>query len=234
MNASEQLRGVIFDFDLTLVDSTNAVSACIVHALDALGLAIPSTEAIHRTLGLSLEATLESLTGETDPAVQREYKRLFVEHADIVMVAQTEFLEGAISAMSDLRDRGLRLAIVSTKFRYRIEAILDRHHARGLFDVIVGGEDIEKHKPDPMGLRRALDMLGVGPRQALYVGDHVVDAEAARRAGVPFVAVLSGAMAADEFVHRPHTGILESVSRLPAFLSGGPVLSTPESGPFLT
>lgn len=229
MNPGEQLRGVIFDFDLTLVDSTRAVSACIVHALGSLGLAIPSTEAMHRTLGLSLEATLQSLTSETDPAIQREFKRLFVEHADIVMVAQTEFLEGAISAMSDLRDRGLRLAIVSTKFRYRIEAILDRHHARDLFDVIVGGEDIDRHKPDPMGLRRALDMLRIGPRQALYVGDHVVDAEAAERAGVPFVAVLSGAMAADEFVHSPNIGILKSVSLLPAFLSVGPVLSQPKS-----
>ncbi len=102
---------------------------------------------------------------------------------------------------------------------------MDRHGVRNLFPVIVGGEDIERYKPDPMGLERALDLMSILPSQALYVGDHVVDAEAARRAGTLFVAVLSGFVAMDEFLPLPNVGILESVSRLPAFLSDGFLLA---------
>jgi len=121
---------VIFDFDLTLVDSTRAVVACVDHALESLGFAPSGPEEVCRTIGLSLEATLEALTGEADSQVQERFRRLFVERADTMMVAQTELLKGVLPALDLLRARGLSLGIVSTKYRYRIEAILDRHGMR--------------------------------------------------------------------------------------------------------
>ena len=219
LNQDKQLKAALFDFDLTLADSTAAAAACITHALKNLGFPVASPDAVHRTIGLSLEVTLETLTGNRDPSVQIRFRDLFVQHADVVMVAQTEFLDGVPSALSALRDRGLRLAIVSTKYRYRIEAILERHGARDLFDLIVGGEDTSAHKPDPEGLDRALKGLGVSGMQSVYVGDHVVDAQAAMRAAVPFVPVLTGATERADFLGFPHLEILDSVSDLPSFLS---------------
>jgi len=218
----ERRRGpqaVLFDFDLTLADSTAAVGSCIAHALGRLGFDPVPPEAVRKTIGLSLEATLEDLTGDTDPAIQAQFKELFIQHADRVMVAQTDFLVGALSALADLRTQGLRLAIVSTKYRYRIQAILDRHGAREFFEVVVGGEDTAAHKPDPEGLRQALGALAVNRNQAVYVGDHLVDAQAAMRAGISFVPVLTGATKRDEFLSLPHLSILGSVSELPSFLS---------------
>ena len=91
------------------------------------------------------------------------------------------------------------LGIVSTKYRRRIEGILERERLLDSFAVIVGGEDVSQHKPDPQSLLLALDRLGVPAREALYVGDSVTDAQAARRAGVPFVAVLSGTTPREAF-----------------------------------
>ena len=164
---------------MTLADSTKAAGSCIAYALDNLGFDSASSDAVRKTIGLSLEATLENLTGNTDPSVQAQFKDFFVQHADRVMVAQTEFLVGVPSALKALRAQGLRLAIVSTKYRYRIQAILDRHQAADLFEFVVGGEDTASHKPDPEGLRRALGALGVTGDQSVYVGDHLVDAQAA-------------------------------------------------------
>ena len=57
-----------------------------------------------------------------------------------------------------------------------------------MVDVIVGGEDVEREKPDPAGLSAAVERLDVAPAALLYVGDSPTDAETARRAGVRFAA----------------------------------------------
>ena len=59
-------RPIIFDFDLTLADSRAAAVLCINFALDELGLEVPDEDAARRTVGLSLDETLASLTGATD------------------------------------------------------------------------------------------------------------------------------------------------------------------------
>jgi phosphoglycolate phosphatase len=65
--------------------------------------------------------------------------------------------------------------------------------------VIVGGEDVAAHKPDPESLHLAMARLGAEPGRALYAGDSVTDAETARRAGILFAAVLSGATPREAF-----------------------------------
>ena len=212
------LRAVIFDFDLTLADSTAAVVACVEYALESLNLGPVSPEQVRRTIGLSLDTTLDVLTGENSSRARIRFQQLFLEKADRVMVAQTEMMEGVLPALDALRESGLSLGVVSTKFRYRIEDILDRHGVRDRFTSIVGAEDTESPKPDPEGLRLTLTSLGICGGEAVYVGDHVVDAEAAERASVPFVGVLTGTTKEDEFREFPHLGILRAVPQLPSFL----------------
>ena len=220
MKQKGRLNSVIMDFDLTLVDSTKGATACIAFALESLGLPQVSADAVRGTIGLSLEATLGTLTGITDPSLQNRFRKLFLEKADTVMVQETEFFEGVPETLGALRRRGLRLAIVSTKYRYRIEAILERLKARDLFEVIVGGEDVLAHKPSPEGIHGALKRLGTSAAEGLYVGDHAVDAEAATRASVPFLAVLTGATPRESFLPHLKIGVLDSVVDLPRFLVG--------------
>jgi beta-phosphoglucomutase-like phosphatase (HAD superfamily) len=74
---------------------------------------------------------------------------------------------------------------------YRIAAILRRAGLERAVDLIVGAEDVTEHKPHPQGLLSALEQLGVVSARAVYVGDHPLDAEAAARAGLLFIAVLT-------------------------------------------
>jgi phosphoglycolate phosphatase len=205
---------VVFDFDYTLADSSRGAIECINFALDELGLPPVSAGAARRTIGLSLRDTLVELAGPQRIALAGEFARLFVERADEAMADLTVLFESVPGVIERLRAQGLPLGIVSTKFRYRIEAILEREGLRDAFDVIVGGEDVAEHKPDPTGLLTAIERLGGMPRSALYVGDSVTDAETAKRADVPFVAVLSGVTPREAFLNYPTCGILGSLAEL--------------------
>jgi len=173
-----RFTAVIFDFDYTLADSSRGVLECVNHALGSLGLPTATREEIDGTIGMSLPDTLACLAGEGHRGRGEEFSRLFIERADEVMAGLTTVYEQAPRVMERLKGRGLSLGIVSTKFRYRIEAILGREGLLEPFDVIVGGEDVSRQKPDPEGLLSAIERLGCPPSEALYVGDSLIDAEA--------------------------------------------------------
>lgn len=219
------VRAVLFDFDFTLGDSADAIVYCSRAAFADMGLPPAEPAAIRRTIGLTLQESFRVLTGgaEAPPYdckdAAEEYTRRYVAHADVVMTAMTSVYPPAASVLATMRARGVSTAIVSTKYRYRIESILEHAGLSGAVDVIVGGEDVTRHKPDPEGLRRALDGLGIEGGHALYVGDHPVDGHAAARAGVRFVRVLTG----EDFGDGPWAGIeplatVKDVGALPSVL----------------
>jgi phosphoglycolate phosphatase len=212
--ASRPFQAILFDFDYTLADSSRGAIACIAYALHELGLPEVSDEAACRTIGLSLSDTLTALAGPQPDAVRAYFARLFVEHADRVMADRTVLLPGAREAVARLQDQGRSLGIVSTKYRRRIEAILRREGLLTSFSVIVGGEDVARHKPHPDSLHLAMRRLGLGPGDVLYVGDSVTDAVAARNAGLAFVAVLSGTTPPDAFAHCAVTAILDDLCQV--------------------
>ena len=213
-----RVEAVIFDFDYTLVDSSQGIIQCIDQALVELGLPPASPEAVRRTIGLSLPDALLQLVGQEHTAKADAFSRLFIQRADEIMVDHTILLEPVRSTVDWLRSRGIALGIVSIKYRYRIEAVLQREDLLEPFQVIVGGEDVSAHKPDPEGLLKAIDNLGDSRPSTLYVGDSVTDAKTAERAAVPFVAVLSGVTPREAFVDYAVCAILESLSELPGLL----------------
>jgi phosphoglycolate phosphatase-like HAD superfamily hydrolase len=80
---------------------------------------------------------------------------------------------------------------------------------------VIGGEDVEQHKPHPQGLFEAIEKLQCSPESVVYVGDSVVDAELAKRAGVPLIVVLSGVTPRTQFDTYEPLAVLENVSHLP-------------------
>ncbi len=205
---------MIFDFDYTLADSSRGVLECINYALEGLGLPKVAAEDAQGTIGLSLPNILVTLVGREQEGRAGEFARLFVEKANEVMTDQTEIFEGVPEVIRRLKAEGVTLGIVSTKFRRRIEEILGREDLREPFDVIVGGEDVSRHKPDPEGLLAAIERLGGSPSGSLYVGDSVTDAETARRAGVPFAAILNGVTPREAFKDYPAYRILDNLGDL--------------------
>jgi phosphoglycolate phosphatase len=205
---------ILLDFDYTLADSSQGATDCIAYALRELGLPPTSYQAACKTIGLSLADTLTALAGPQPAKVSEAFARLFVERADEVMADRTVLLPGVAETLTWLQDRDVALGVVSTKYRRRIETILRRERLLDAFTVIVGGEDVSRHKPDPESLLLATELLGVEPKKALYVGDSVTDARAAQNAGMPFAAVLSGTTPRVDFARYGVCAVLASIQEL--------------------
>jgi phosphoglycolate phosphatase len=208
-------QAVIFDFDYTLADSSRGAVDCINFALAEMRLTEVSAEAACRTIGLSLKETFLRLAGPQPPGRSDEFLALFKKRADEVMTDLTVLYAEVPAIIQTLREKGIKLGIVSTKFRYRIEEILERENLLQHFQIIIGGEDVEAHKPHPQGLIKALEHLRCAPSSIAYVGDSVADAEVAQRASAPFIAVLSGVTPREDFSSYQVLEILDNLSELP-------------------
>lgn len=206
------IKAAVFDFDFTLGDSAKGIIASVNYALENMGYPAETDEAIKKTIGLSLPKTLEALTGNTTDG--STFEAYFKEKADEVMVSSTTLYDGVTDMLSSLHAQGVRLAIVTTKYHYRIESILKVNGISHLIDEIVGGDDVKKPKPDPEGMNLLSDRLGIKLEEMLYLGDSLVDAKTAEAAGVRFMAVLTGTTKAEEFAPYPCEGILAAASLL--------------------
>jgi phosphoglycolate phosphatase len=212
-------RAVIFDFDYTMADSSVGIIDCIQTAQTGMGLAPSGVEEIRRTIGLSVPEILVTLNGPEQRNRVDEFRQRFQARADQVMADNTVVYDAVPEMLRSLAQRGVRSAIASTKFRYRIEEILARDGLRELVHTIIGAEDVAEHKPDPACLLAALGQLELRAGEVLYVGDSLPDAEAAQRAAIDFVAVLSGTTAAMEFAPFAPIAVLDDVSVLTGWLT---------------
>ena len=192
-------KAVCFDFDYTLGDCTDSIVAGFRHGLTGLGWPAPDREAVRRTVGFLLEDAYSMLTGDLDPENQARFRALFSEVAVERQRQETTLLPGAAELLRGLKDRGVKTAIVSTKRGDTIRFVLERLELDDTVDIVIGSADVTRHKPDPEGLLFALDRLGVEPGEALFCGDTVLDAGAAKNAGTRFAAVLGGTTQADAF-----------------------------------
>lgn len=221
-------QGVFFDFDYTLGDSTMPIVIGYQRGFEALGWPPPSVEQVKGTIGMTLMDGYELLTGDGDAGRKEEFYHLFRAAVgeeeggtgDLrVMVEETRLFPGAVELLSALKKRGIRVAIVSTKPRMTIERILAWRGLTHLADLIVGDEDVKRFKPDPEGLNFAMDRLGLTVEQVLFCGDTVIDAAAARNAGVEFCAVLNGTTPREAFGDYPCVHIAEDLPHLHHWLN---------------
>jgi len=181
-----------FDFDYTLADSSTGIILCIDYALEKLNYPEQLDSNIRKTIGLSLQKTFETLTPDEIERDIDGFTELFKKKADEVMLDHIKFYGEVAKTLSNLKEQGHYISIVSTKYKYRIEAALNRANLLYLVDNIVGGECVANAKPSPEGLIKAIHISGVPVEDTIYIGDSISDGECASRAKVKFIAVTTG------------------------------------------
>ena len=207
-------KAVVFDFDLTLADSSGAIIQCYKHTLSHFGYPPRSDKEIFDTIGKTLMDSFDILTGIKDNPEREEMRRVYVAKADEVMAADTVFYTDTLPLLDSLRDMGVKTGIVSSKMKYRIEETFMLHFGRIPVDEIIGLHDMPAPKPEPDGLLIAAERLGAETGDVLYVGDSFIDAETARNAGTDFAAVTTGSTSDSEFEDYPHICICGSLGEL--------------------
>lgn len=207
-------KAYIFDFDLTLADSSKGILECFKHTLAHFGYEIPEDRTIYNTIGLTIQDSFDILTNTPMNPLREEMRTVYVEKANEVMSANTFFYEDTLPTLEKLRAEGAKIAIVSTKMRYRIVESFEMQLGAHPYDLIVGLDDVSVPKPDPQGLNKAMELLGIKPDETLYVGDSYIDAETAVNAGVDFAAVTTGSTDKESFMRYPHKVIGSTLSEI--------------------
>lgn len=206
----------IFDFDYTLGDATGGIVEAVYYALNTMNLPLPTRDEVRQSVGMSLQDTFVYLAKNKEPEAGALFVRLFRKKADEIMTQNTVLFKDTVRVLSHLKSEGARLGIVTTKYRYRIVEILDKFQISGLFDVIVGGEDVKNTKPDPEALIRAIQLFDSPKGNAVYIGDSLIDAKTAGSVNMDFIAVTMGTTKREEFMRLPHIAIIGSLSELAA------------------
>ncbi len=205
---------VLLDFDYTLVDSSEGILKCMEYAFSKMGILPPQKDAIRKTIGMSLEESFERLTEIKEEEKCREFCQLFVAHSKEVMSEKVEVFSDTVSVLCRLKEEGVRVGIVSAKDKETIEKIAREKGFLSYIDIVIGENETEEKKPAPDQLNLALSILKSDKESALYVGDSLVDAAAARNAGVDFLAVTTGVTSKEEFMHSSHVGVIETLGEI--------------------
>lgn len=207
------ITAALFDFDGTLADSFAAITASANHVRQSYGLHPLSEAEVRGHVGYGLDTLMADLVphAPVGEAVGR-----YREHHARTMVAETRLMPGVAETVRRLAARGLKLAVCSNK---RVEFTRELVSALGLgdhFAHVLGPDDVQgRSKPDPAMLLEGLARLEVSARDAVYVGDMVVDVQTARAAGVAVWLVPTGTTADDEPADRVLASFAELLELLP-------------------
>lgn len=203
----KQYAAYLFDFDYTLADSSKGIVKCFRHVLERHGHTGISDETIKRTIGKTLQESFAILTGITRPDTLEAYRTEYVKEADVHMTVNTILYPETIEVLTALKQQGSKIGIISTKYRYRIQELLNQHLPPDFLDIIIGGEDVKQAKPSPEGLLLAMNRLECPNTHTLYIGDSTVDAATAQAGNTDFVGILHGATTREELEAYPHLTI---------------------------
>ena len=185
-------RLVILDFDGTLADTQPIIIASIQHTLRELHLP-PRSDAECRTIiGLPLRECFSTLCGVDDNLAEHcadVYRRVFDE---LNTDGTVRLFPHVLETLRALHDRGLQLAVCSSRGRPTLEGFVRDFHLEQYVGMVVSANDVEHHKPHPEPVQKILSAFGVLPDEAVVVGDASYDILMGLNAGCRTVGVTYG------------------------------------------
>ena len=201
---------VLFDLDGTVIDSGAIILASMRHAAESVvGGTYSDAELMQAVGGPGLEAQMAAL----DPNCVDELVRVYREHNE-PLHDTLECCVGMDDVLAKLKDEGRRLGIVTAKRRLTVDLAFARLPIEQFFDVVVGGDETEEHKPHPAPLLLGLERLDARADEAAYVGDSPFDMQAARAAGLHAVGVSWGRIHEREALVRDADVIVDTAEEL--------------------
>ncbi|MEM2340717.1 MAG: HAD family hydrolase [Candidatus Bathyarchaeia archaeon] len=213
------IRAVIFDLDGVLVDTAKPAHMAANAALRRFGRPEMSFEDfMRRAWGRYSGDIFKDLVGDLGDEMAKEAMELY-NRMRWEFIGEAGLYPWTLGVLEALKARGLRLAITTHTVPGLAEGILGRFGIAKYFDAIVRGGDAPRPKPSPDPILLACGRIGVGPEEAVYVGDNVVDVLAGKAAGCITVA-LTTSRGREEFEEAGADFILDRLDELPALIDG--------------
>ena len=210
----------ILDIDGTLVDSNYFHAIAWYRAFRAHGHTLPMWR-IHRAIGMGGDQMIAALLGDEVEERDGDAIREVETERYLGLIDEVQPLEGSRELIEDLKRGGSPVVLASSAKPDEVDRYLDLLDARDLADAWTTSGDVEHTKPEPDLVESALEKIGGGP--AVMVGDSVYDCEAARRAGVETIAVLTGGFSDSELLKAGARIVFASIAELRERLSWTPL-----------
>jgi len=189
MTEGRGLRGVLFDLDGTLLDTAPDMAAALNRLRIAEGLeALPFAQ-VRPLVSHGAPRLLRLAFGEPEAVRHESLRRRFLDFYREALAVHTRLFDGFEAVLASIERSGLRWGIVTNKPGWLAAPLVAEVGLAERCACLVAGDTLAERKPHPLPLLHAAGLLGLEPRQCVYVGDAERDVQAARNAGmIPLVA----------------------------------------------
>lgn len=184
-----KFKAVLFDLDLTLIDSSKAIINSIKHVLDLKGYSIQKEEIAKLVGKVSLEEQFQALVPSLSDNEINEYVDCYRQHSLAHHIENTKLYPHAEETLQNLRSLNFKLGVVTGKYKKLALEALNHFQLTPLFNTIVTAYEMKKHKPAPDVVFEAARRLEVNASECIFVGDSLADVEAGKRAGCFTIAI---------------------------------------------
>lgn len=185
----KKIRGIVFDLDGTLIESYEAIYLGLEECFQNYQKEIFPFPELKIYLKPDLETTLSQFFTpaevlEVIPIMRKRYEEVYLDH--------TYLLDGAREVISILHSNGVVLGVASNKFGRFSRGVLKHLGVSDCFQSVVGAGDVQRNKPFPDMIHRALKEMELLPEEAIFVGDTLTDIETGKEAGIDTYALPTG------------------------------------------
>ncbi len=212
---------VLFDIDGTLVDSNYLHVHAWQRAFTDMDLPVPAWR-IHRCIGMDGAQLVDTLSGGAPEPIQKQLKDLHTRNYESDAALLT-VLPGARELLARVAELGLQVVLATSAPDNELVLLRSTLDCDDLVSAITSSADVETAKPRPDIVKVALDKAGVGAQHAVFVGDTVWDVEAAGRADVACIGVLSGGISRAELDTAGAAAVYEDAEHLLAGMGDSPL-----------
>ena len=213
----------ILDVDGTLVDTNFQHAIAWFRAFRQHDIVLPIWR-IHRHIGMGGDQLVAALCDDATEKEKGDDIRAAEKTLYFELIDEVQPLRGARELIEDLKERRHAVVLASSAKQEEVDHYLDLLDARELADDWTTSADVEATKPEPDLVAAAMDKAGNG--DAVMVGDTTWDCEAATRAGVPTVAVLTGGFSKAELREAGAAAVFQSIAELRQALDETPLAAS--------
>lgn len=209
-------QAVIFDLDGTLLDTLDDLTDSMNEILRRYGRKERTREEAAAFLGNGSAVYLKLAAGESLASFENcleEYKAYYKEHMEI----KTKPFEGVLQLLQDLRQVGVKTAVVSNKFDGAVKGLCSKYFGDAV-DLALGEGNGLRPKPAGDMVEAAAEKLEVSLKDCLYVGDTEVDLATAKAAGMDCVSVTWGFRTEKQLIEAGASCLIDSVEELEKYL----------------
>ncbi len=208
-------KAVIFDLDGTLVNSIYDLAEACNYALEKVGETPYELDKYRYFVGNGIPVLIERVVnGKNRPDLYDEVFKIFNDYYSVHYVDKTKAYDGICDLLWYLKEKGLKIAILSNKaHRFSVE-VTEKVFGKNYFDLVLGLRDGVPAKPEPDAVFEILNHFNLTADDCLYVGDTGGDMQTGNRAGVKTVGVLWGFREKEELVENNAKVIISHPSEI--------------------